>query len=126
MARSKPRKPCAWMPATVFPNSTDGVCTRALAAQVAEYEQQLLNDVAIYEVLADVGEYEGLDSFVAPTSQHSEGSMETRNLNLWESVFRDDAWRTSAPISKHAGFGATHPGGALERQVILEDGIMPA
>ena len=87
---------------------------------------KLLNDVAICEVLADVGEYEGLDSFVAPKSQHSVGSMETLNVNMWESVFRDDAWRTSTPISKQAGFAATHPGGALERPVILEVGIMPA
>jgi hypothetical protein len=126
VARSKPRKPRAWKPTTVLPNMTDGVRTRALATQVAEYEQQLLNDVAICEVLADVGEYEGLDSFVAPESQHSVGSMETCNVNLWESVFRDDAWRTSTPISKRAGFGATHPGGALERPVIHEVGIMPA
>ena len=76
-------------------------------------------------MLADVGEYEGLDDFVAPESQHSVGSMDTCNVNLWESVFRDDAWRTSAPISKQTGFGATHPGGALERPVLLEVGIMP-
>ena len=105
---------------------TEGVRTRALAIQVAEYEQQILNDVAICEVLADVGEYEGLDDFVAPGSQRSVGSMDTCNVNLWETVFRDDAWRTSAPISKRAGFAATHPGGALERPVSLEGGIMPA
>jgi hypothetical protein len=49
----------------------------------------------------------------------------TINVNLWDSVFRDDAWRTSTPISKHTGFGATHPGGALEKPVLLEVGIMP-
>ena len=104
---------------------TDRIQTQALATQVAEYEQQLLNDVAICEVLADVGEYAGLDSFVAAESGHSGGSMETCNVNLWESVFRDDAWRSSAPISKQTGFGSTHPGGALERPAILEVGIMP-
>ena len=83
------------------------------------------DDDAICEVLADYAGYEGLKDFVAPEGQHSVGSMDTVNLNLWESVFRDDAWRTSAPISKHTGFGATHPGGSLERPVLLEVGVMP-
>ena len=83
-----------------------------------EYEQQLLNDDTICEVLADYGGYEGLEEFVAPEVQHPVGSMDTLNVNLWESVFRDDAWRTSAPIAKHMGFGATHPGGSLERPVL--------
>ena len=123
--RSKPRRPRAWMPLALQPNLTDGVRTRALAVQVADYEQQRVNDDAIWEVLGDVEGYVGLDDIVAPESQHSLGSMETLNVNLWESVFRDDAWRTSAPISKHTGFGATHPGGSLERPVLLEVGIMP-
>ena len=89
--RSKPRKPRAWMPPTVLPNLTDGVRTRALAAQVAEYEQQLLNDDTICGVLADLGGYEGLSDFVGPDLQHSVGSMDTINVNLWDSVFRDDA-----------------------------------
>ena len=66
------------------------------------------NDDAICEVLADIGGYEGMEDFVGPEGQHSVGSMDTINVDLWESVFRDDAWRTSTPISKHAGFGATH------------------
>ena len=123
--RSKLRKPRAWMPPLVTPNLTNGVRTRALAIQVAEYEQQLLNDVTICEVLADVGEYSRLDDVLPPQSQHSAGSMDTCNINLFESVFRDDAWRTSAPISKRTGFGATHPGGALVRPVLLEVGVMP-
>jgi len=96
-----------------------------MAAQVAQYEQQMMNDETIKDVLADIGGYEGLDDFVATESQLSDGSMDTRNVNLWDSVFRDDAWRTSAPISKHTGFGATHPGGSLERPMVLEVGIMP-
>ena len=84
-----------------------------------------MNDETICDVLADLGGYDGLDDFVAPESQHSVGSMDTCNINLWDSVFRDDAWRTSAPISKHTGFGATHPGGSLERPVLIEVGIMP-
>ena len=114
------------MPPALQPNLTEGVRTRALAAQVAEYEQQRVNDDTIWSVLGDVGGYEGLEEFVAPESQHSVGSMDTINLNLWESVFRDDAWRTLAPISRHTGFGATHPGGSLERPVLVGVGVMPA
>ena len=125
MGRAKPRKPRAWLPPTVLPNLTDGVCTRALATQVAQYEQQLLNDATICEVLADVGDCEGLDDIVSPETQHSVGSMDTCNVNLWESVFQDDAWRTATPISKRTGFGATHPGGALEKPVLVQVGIMP-
>ena len=125
LVRSKSRRPRAWMPPSVQPNLTDGVRTRALAAQVAEFEQQMVNDVAICEVLADVGGCEGLEDFVGPVKQHSIGSMDTMNVNLWDSVFRDDAWRTSAPICKHTGFGATHPGGSLDRPVLLEVGMLP-
>jgi hypothetical protein len=85
----------------------------------------MMDDDTICEVLADFGGYEGLDDYVAPELQHSIGSMDTCNVNLWDSVFRDDAWRTSAPISKHTGFGATHPGGSLERPVLLGVGGMP-
>ena len=125
VVRSAPRKPRAWIPPTLQPNLTDGVRTRALAAQVAKYEQQRLNDDTICEVLADSGGYDRLEEFVSPVVQRSVGSMDTLNVNLWESVFRDDAWRTSAPIAKHTGFGATHPGGSLERPVLLDVGIMP-
>ena len=125
MLRSKPRRPRAWLPPTLQPNITDEVRTRALAAQIANYEQQMMNDDAIREVLVDIGGYEGLSDFVAPESQHCVGSMDTMNINLWESVFRDDAWRTSAPIAKHTGFGATHPGGSLEKAVLLDVGSMP-
>ena len=82
MVRSRQRKPRAWMPPTVLPNLTDGVRTRALAAQVAEYEQQQVNDDTICEVLADLGGYDGIGDFVAPDSQHSLGSMDTLNVNL--------------------------------------------
>ena len=84
-----------------------------------------MNNDTICEVLDDLGGCEGLGEFVAPESPHSVGSMETININLWDAVFWDDAWRTSVPISKHKGFGATHPGGALERPVLVEVGIMP-
>ena len=123
--RSKPRRPRAWLPPALQPNLTEGVCTRALASQVTEYEQQRVNDDTIWEVLGDVGRYEGLEEFVAPESQHLVGSMDTMNINLWEFVFRDDAWRTSTPILRHTGFGATHPGGSLERPVLIGVGIMP-
>ena len=113
------------MPPTVQPNLTDGVRTRALATQVAQYKQQMVNGDSIWEVLADFGGYEGLEDFVAPEGQHSVGSMDTLNVNLWDSMFRDDAWRNSAPVSKQTGFGATHPGESLERPVLLEVGIMP-
>lgn len=125
MLRSKPRRPRSWMPTPVQPNLTEGVRTRAVAAQVAEFERQLVNDDTICEVLADFASCEVLSDFVAPELLHSVGSMDTCNVNLWESVFRDDAWRTSAPISRHTGFGATHPGGSLERPVLLGVGVMP-
>jgi len=96
-----------------------------LASQVAEFEQQMMNDESIKGVLADIGGYQGLDDFVPTESHHSDGNLDTHNVNLWESVFRDDAWRTSAAISKHTGFGATHPGGSLERPVMPGVGIMP-
>lgn len=54
VVRSKPRRPRAWVPPTILPNLTDGVHTRALAAQVVEYEQQRMNDDTICDVLADV------------------------------------------------------------------------
>jgi hypothetical protein len=62
---------------------------------------------------------------VAPSTGHGVGSMDTCNVDMWETVFRDDAWRTSTPISKHPGFGTTHPGGSLERPAPLGVGIMP-
>ena len=123
--RSKSRRPRSWMPPPLQPNLTDGVRTRTLAAQVADFEQQMVNDDAICEVLADIGGCEGLDDFDEPVKHDSIGSMDTMNVNLWDSVFRDDAWRTSAPICKHRGFGSTHPGGSLEKPVLVEVGIMP-
>ena len=113
------------MPPPVRPNLTAGVHTRALAAEVVEYEQQRMNDELICDVLADIGGYEGLENLVTTGTHVSDGSMDTLNVNLWDSVFRDDAWRTSAPISKHTGFGATHPGGSLEKPLLIEVGIMP-
>ena len=47
------------MPPRVQPNLTDGVRTRALAQQVAEYEQQRENDDVICNVLANFGGEEG-------------------------------------------------------------------
>lgn len=79
------------MPVIVQPNLTDGAHTRALAAHVAEFEQQMMNDDTIKDVLADIGGYQNLEDFVPTESQHSDGSMDARNINLWDSVFRDDA-----------------------------------
>jgi hypothetical protein len=125
VVQSKPRRPRAWVPPTVLPNLTEGVHTKGLAAQVLDYEQQRRNDDTICDVLADFGGYDALEDLVSPEEQRSVGSMDTCNINLWDSVFRDDAWRTSAPILKRTGFGATHPGGSLERPVLIEVGIMP-
>lgn len=52
------------MPAIVQPNLTDGAHTRALAAQVAEFKQQMMNDDTIKDVLADIGGYQNLEDFV--------------------------------------------------------------
>ena len=54
LVHSKSRRPRSWMPPPLQPNLTDGVRTRALAAQVADFEQQMVNDDAICEVLADL------------------------------------------------------------------------
>ena len=98
----------------MVPNFTARIQTRALAAQAAEYEQQRQNDEAIREVLAHFdGEEDTLD-MLAPESMHTVDSLETCSINLWESVFRDNVWRTAAPITKVAGFGATHPGGGVD------------
>ena len=56
-----------------------------------------MNDDTICDVLADVGGYDALADLVSPESQHSVGNMDTCNINLWDSVFCDDAWRTAAP-----------------------------
>jgi hypothetical protein len=114
--RTQPR---AWVPATVPPNPTAGVFTRAGRTLVAEYEQQRENDDTILGVLAhfEGGNDEAFVDLHALESQHTPGSMGTCNIDLWKTVFRDDAWRTTTPIRKTTGFGATHPGGggALQR-----------
>jgi hypothetical protein len=108
--RTQPR---AWVPATVPPNPTAGVFTRAGRTLVAEYEQQRENDDTILGVLAhfEGGNDEAFVDLHALESQHTPGSMGTCNIDLWKTVFRDDAWRTTTPIRKTTGFGATHPGG---------------
>ena len=105
---SKPRNSAAWRPPPVVPNPGEGMRTRALAAQFAEEQRQRENDEAIAEVLAHFASGDDFDGMVAPESQHTVDSLHTCSINLWEDVFRDNAWRSSAPITKQTGFGVTH------------------
>ena len=109
---SKPRRPRDWAPDANTPNHTTGMLTRARSI-AHEYTQQRLNDDAIREAIADLPEGvedEDVD-ITAPESQHSPGSMDTINVNLWDSVFRGDGWRIERPIVQALGFVATRPGG---------------
>ena len=90
---------------------------------MAEYERQTANDDTICEVLAEFEGYDALEDVVAPESQHSVDSMET--WNLWDEVLRDDSWARSAPIARQIGFDSTHPGGAMEKFVLVNVDIMP-
>jgi hypothetical protein len=116
---SKPRKPRGWVPATVPPNPTASAQTRARKTHITKYEQQCDNDDTIWEVLAhfEGGDCDILPNAIAPESQYTIRSFDNYTINLWERVFQDDAWRSMLHITKIAGFGATHPGGALQKPV---------
>lgn len=122
------RKPRDWVPTSVEPNETGGIVTRFKLAQMAEYEQQRDNDDAIPEILASFQEEDDelYPHLTAPESHHTVDSMETCTVNLWDQVFRDDAWKTIIPIRKSTGFGATHPGGTQEKSVTPAPLGMPA
>lgn len=109
----------------VVPNVTQGVQTRAVAAQAAEYDQERQNDKAIREVLAQFGGDDDPLDMLPPESLHTVDSMETCSINLWDSVFRDNTLRTSTPIIKQSGFGATHPGGSVDIARAVGVGIAP-
>jgi len=89
------------------------VLTRKKAADILEYNQQRENDCFIREVLSHFpAEDDDLFTYtVAPELLHLIESMETRNINMWETIFRDDAWRSVDTIEKAPGFASTHPGG---------------
>lgn len=53
--------------------------------------------------------------FTAPKSQHSIGIIETKNIDLSDCMFRDDAWRSVTPVVKALGYRATHPGGRTQK-----------
>lgn len=55
MRSSKPQKPRVWLPQPIFPNNTEGVRTRAIAAEVAKYERKRQNDETIPEVFPHFG-----------------------------------------------------------------------
>ena len=105
-------------------NMRDDLVTRGVAAQVTEYERQQVNDDSIRDVLADFGGYESYDDMVAPESLHTVDIMHTLNMNLWEEIFKDDAWRTATCISGERGFGITHHGGSMDRPVLVRVGDM--
>lgn len=107
-----PKKPQQWVPPEIVPNSSAEVRTRSMEALVAEYKRQRQNDDSILEVLAQFSaEIDDIfNKLPAPESQHSVGSMDTCNINLWDVVFRDEAWRLVKPIKKQHGFDATQPG----------------
>jgi len=116
------RKPWKWVPLEIVPNGSAKMQTRATKALVAEYERQRENDEAILGVLVQFpGDSNNIFSELpAPESQHTVGSMDTScNINLWEAVFREEAWRSVTPITKQPGFDATHPGGHQENGQML-------
>ena len=128
MKPSKPRRPRLWAPDGVTPNQTAGVLTRARRSLAHEYTQQRHNDAVIKDVIVDLSE--GMEDEVvdltAPNSQHTPGGMDTLNVNLWDSVFRTDGWRTQKPIRQAPGFEATHPGGTPPGAVARPVLEMPA
>jgi len=72
---------------------------------------------SIYEILLDIDQEDNdfLTDFEVPELQHSLGSMETRNIDLWDYIFRDDAWRSMTPIVKAHGYEATCPSGIMRK-----------
>jgi hypothetical protein len=118
---TKARKPRGWVPATVPPNPTVGVETRARKSLVREYKAQRENDDTIREVLVH---FEGGDFNILPTgtaleSHYKVGSFDNYIVDLWKSVFRDDAWRSVPLITKAIGFRATHPEDSLPKPISL-------
>ena len=95
-----------------MPKQMTGVLTRARASIAHEYTQQRLNDDAIKDAIGnlpgDMGD-EDADQ-TAPKPQHTLGSMDTINVNLWDSVFRGDGWRIERPQVQALGVVATCPG----------------
>lgn len=89
--------------------------TRARRSLAQEYTQNIQIDVVIKDVIVDLSEGmedEAVD-LTAPGLKHTSGSIDTLTVNLWDSVFRGDGWRTQRPIRQAPGFEATHPGGTL-------------
>ena len=109
---SKPRRPHLWAPDVNMPNQPTGVLTRARRSLAHEYTKQRHNDAVIEETIADLSEGRG-DAVVdlnVPDSHPTLGSMHTLNVNLCDSVFKGDGWRTHAPILQAHVNEATHPG----------------
>lgn len=114
MQYSKPRKPRHWVPTTVTPNPIVGFLTRATTAVALQYQQHMENNDGIHEVLAQFHEDdEGFPDMPAPESQYTVGSMETCNVDLWETVFQDEEWQLLTPMTHIAPPDATQLGGQL-------------
>lgn len=89
--------------------------TRARRSIAHEYTQQRLNDDVIKDAIADIPQCVGVEvvDLSAEESQHTPGSMDTINVNLWDSVFRGDGWRLQRPIVQSLGTEATQAAGTL-------------
>lgn len=137
---TKPQRARNWAPTLPMPNCRTGILTRSKNKNVALYEDVAgfgENDV---DYIANLGqpfnntllaenEEANVDKIFSnmplSKSQHSVGSIETININLWDTVFRDDSWRLVEPIRKAPGYGASHPGGTLPKPIVVPVGDIP-
>ena len=73
--------------------------------------QQRHNDVVITDAIADLPEGLGddCDNLAAPEPQLTPGSMDTLNVDLWDSCFRWHGCRSQGPIEQASDLEATHP-----------------
>ena len=88
---------------------------------VREYKAQRENNDTIREVLAhfEGGNFDTLPTGIALESHYIVKSFDNYIIDLWKSVFRDDAWRSLPLITKAIEFGATHIGGSLPKPIPL-------
>ena len=108
---SKPRRSRLWPPPADTLNLTTGVLTRARRSLAHECMQQRVNDAVVTDAIADLtrGMGGGGDDLAATEPQHTLGSMDTLNVDLWDSCFRWDKWRSQGPIEQAPTFENTHP-----------------
>jgi hypothetical protein len=130
--KTKPRKPKYWVAPVIEANETAGVLTRAKKTLLSEFQEQAHADVIICDVLAQFPsatdgdlnsampeatfkEHDGemFSPRSPPEVEHSVASIDTCNIDIWNTILADETWRTMTPIRRVIGFGATHPGGSI-------------